>query len=116
MNSGRLRPALWLVGAFLGIAPAVSAISTTEVLWSIGVADDAAAEFALAPDGYADFLHRDFGWEDRFFLVGRAAAESAWPYVLPGPADGWAGSGGLAGTRTQVLNVLFDLAAVGAEG
>lgn len=85
-----------------------------ETLWSIGEGDDRAGEFALAPSGYREFLQHDFGWEDRFFLVGQSSAERDWPYVLPGPADEWAGSGGLAGIRTQVLNILFDVARLGA--
>jgi predicted alpha-1,2-mannosidase len=80
------------------------------------VADNCAQEFALAPDGYREFLQRDFGWEDRVFVAGRSTAEASWPYVLPGPADEWAGSGGLAGTRTQVLTILFDLESVPAQG
>ncbi len=84
-------------------------IVSGEILWSIGKGDDRAGEFALAPSGYRGFLQQDFGWEDRFYLVGRSSAERDWPYVLPGPADEWAGSGGLAGIRTQVLTVLFDV-------
>ena len=80
-----------------------------ETLWTIGQADDSSNEFALAPQNYKAFIHQDFGWQDRFYLVGRSQADRDWPYVLPGPADAWAGSGGLAGTRTQVLNILFDL-------
>ena len=80
-----------------------------KTIWQIGLADDRAGEFALAPQGYKDFIHQDFGWQDRFYLVGHSQPKQDWPYVLPGPADAWAGSGGLAGARTQVLNVLFDL-------
>jgi len=80
-----------------------------ETIWTIGEPDQSAAEFALAPNLYKDFLNKDFGWEDRFYLIGRSTPGANWPYVLPGPADSWAGSGGLAGIRTQVLNVLFQL-------
>ncbi|MCL4178233.1 MAG: GH92 family glycosyl hydrolase [Verrucomicrobia bacterium] len=112
----RTKPLLLLILLVTLNRPLSAAMVPTETLWSIGTADDAAAEFALAPDGYRDFLQRDFGWENRFFLVGQAPAATAWPYVLPGPADDWAGSGGLAGTRTQVLTVLFDLASAGGNG
>ena len=35
------------------------------ILWAIGKADNSAAEFALAPDGYKQFLANDFGYEDK---------------------------------------------------
>lgn len=35
-------------------------------LWAIGKADNSAAEFALAPDGYKQFLANDFGYEDKY--------------------------------------------------
>jgi len=54
-------------------------------LWQIGVPDNRSAEFALAPQGYQDFK------EDGFFVVGRSDPRTDWPYVHPGPADGWAG-------------------------
>ena len=79
------------------------------VVWKIGESDDGSAEFALAPGDYAAFLERDFGWEDRFFLVGWSDPQIDWPYVLPGPVDSWAGSGGMAGRRTHYLNILFGL-------
>lgn len=79
------------------------------VVWQIGQADDSAAEFALAPAGYRRFLEQDFGWEDRYFLVGHSKAPSDWPYVLPGPADTWGGTSGTAGRRTHYLTILFAL-------
>jgi len=87
-----------------------------ETIWQIGESDNQAREFALAPRAYEDFIHQDFGWEDRFYLIGRSDPGTDWPYVLPGPADAWAGSGGLAGARTQVLNILFDLKVCPAVG
>ena len=55
-------------------------------LWQIGAPDNGDAEFALAPQGYQQFK------EDGFFVVGRSDAKIAWPYVHPGPLDGWAGN------------------------
>src|SRR5690606_21494643 len=42
---------------------------STEV-WHIGRNDNSGADLALGPDQYKDFLSRDFGYEDRYFLVG----------------------------------------------
>ncbi|MDR0749202.1 MAG: GH92 family glycosyl hydrolase [Tannerellaceae bacterium] len=81
----------------------------TEQVWSIGTADRSAGEFALAPDGYRQFLAADFGFEDRYFLVGKDRAEESFPYVLPGPADEWGGTSGTAGWRTHEINILFGL-------
>ena len=35
------------------------------VIWKIGESDNSTGEFALAPDGYEDFIRADFGFEDR---------------------------------------------------
>ncbi len=55
------------------------------VLWQIGAANQSNSEFALAPGGYGEY--RDDGW----FVVGSSDAKRDWPYVHPGPEDGWAG-------------------------
>ncbi len=55
------------------------------VLWQIGKPDRDNREFALAPKGYNQFR------EDGFFVVGRSDPKRDWPYVHPGPHDGWAG-------------------------
>ena len=80
-----------------------------KILWQIGKADNSAAEFALAPDEYSRFLEKDFGWEDKFYLVGFSGEKEDWPYVLPGPSDEWGGTSGTAGWRSHVLNILFGL-------
>jgi predicted alpha-1,2-mannosidase len=96
-------------------ATLISAIFWTGVaeagtVWRIGQADETGNEFALAPAGYEQYLHHDFGWPDRPFIVGQSEPAADWAYVLPGPDDAWAGSGGLAGIRTQVAEILFELA------
>ena len=86
------------------------------VIWQIGNEDRSAAEFALAPNHYAQFLENDFGWEDRYYLVGKSNPAAHFPYVLPGPADRWGGTSGTAGIRTHVLNILFRMKQVSDNG
>lgn len=81
----------------------------SNIIWSIGKQDNSASEFALAPDGYADFLKHDFGWEDRSFVIGISDEKKDWPFVLPGPLDAWGGTSSTAGIRTHVLNIFFRL-------
>ena len=89
---------------------AESVIAQPKVAWEIGKADNSCADMALAPSGYNHFLSNDFGWEDKYYLIGFSNPKKDWPYVLPGPKDSWAGSGSLASIRTQVLNILFGIA------
>ncbi len=81
----------------------------SRIVWSIGVPDTSARELALGPSGYERFLANDFGYEDRYFLVGKDSVDTTFPYVLPGPIDMWAGTSGTAGWRTHVVNILFTL-------
>ena len=86
-------------------------------LWRIGVADNDARGFALAPGGYARFA------ADPLFIVGVSDAAKDWPYVHPGPSDGWAGSRahtfrilfGLAGRPTSACRLVVDLVDTHAE-
>jgi predicted alpha-1,2-mannosidase len=84
-----------------------------DVIWEIGKKDNSANEMALAPKDYTRFLENDFGWEDRYFLVGRSVAKKEWPYVLPGPADSWGGTGPTSGIRSHQINALFSLHEIG---
>ncbi len=112
MNRTVVLVLLYLLSSGVDAVPA----KAVKTIWQIGEADNSAREFALAPQGYKDFIHKDFGWPDRFYLIGKSRPRQDWPYVLPGPADAWAGSGGLAGIRTQVLNILFDLKECPGQG
>ncbi len=87
-----------------------------ETIWQIGNEDNNTSGFSLVPDKYEDFLGHDFGWEDRFYLIGKSTPEQDWPYVLPGPFDRWGGTSGTAGLRTHVLNILFGMQRVPAKG
>lgn len=71
--------------------------ASNQVLWEIGRPDNQNGEFALAPGDYARFR------ADGVFIVGQSEARRDWPYVHPGPADGWAG-------RTRhAFSVVFGL-------
>jgi predicted alpha-1,2-mannosidase len=78
-------------------------------VWNIGTQDNSAAELALGPADYKQFLSRDFGYEDGFYLVGRSTAKENFPYVLPGPDDTWGGTWNTSGWRTHQTNILFDV-------
>lgn len=86
-----------------------SAAEEAHVLWEIGKKDHSPKGMALAPEGYQQFIKNDFGFEDRFFLVGQSDVTAEWPYVLPGPATKWGGTGPTAGIRSHVLNIDFEL-------
>lgn len=79
------------------------------IIWEIGKNDNTSKEMALGPAGYKDFLAQDFGWEDRFYLIGHNTAKKDWPYILPGPKDAWGGTSPTAGLRTHHANILFGL-------
>ena len=86
-----------------------SCSAESKVIWQIGKADNHAAEFALAPTRYKQFLKNDFGWEDRYFLIGQSDEQKDFPYVLPGPSDEWGGTWGTSGWRSHSLNILFGI-------
>ena len=64
----------------------------TKTVWQIGEKNHSASELALSPDKYKEFLANDFGWEDRFYIIGLSSPQKDFPYVLPGPADHWGGT------------------------
>ncbi|MCX7009649.1 MAG: polysaccharide lyase family protein [Kiritimatiellaeota bacterium] len=73
-------------------------------LWQIGGEGAGNAGLALAPNRYQEFS------SDGFFVVGFSDAKRDWPYVHPGPGDGWAGG------DEHSFGVVFGLAADGANG
>ena len=83
--------------------------TATNVVWQIGQADHSAADLALGPSGYKQFLAHDFGYEDRYFLVGTSVPARDFPYVLPGPDDTWGGTWNTSGWRTHDANILFGI-------
>lgn len=87
-----------------------------EAIWQIGAADHSTSGLALAPHNYKQFLAHDFGFEDRYYLVGKSEAANAFPYVLPGPADEWGGTWSTSGWRTHETNILFGIDELPDEG
>ena len=85
-------------------------------IWSIGKADHSSSEFALAPNGFRSFVGKDFGYEDKYFLVGYSKEKKDFPYVIPGPADTWGGTWSTSGWRTSEVNILFGVRSLPADG
>jgi predicted alpha-1,2-mannosidase len=85
-------------------------------LWSVGKQNQSAAELALGPNQYKDFLKYDFGFEDRYFLIGWSQPKRDFAYVLPGPRDTWGGTWDTAGWRTHEDNILFQVNGQPARG
>ncbi len=67
-----------MISALIGFA-LIATLLPDQVLWQIG-----GAALALAPDGYRLYQ------SDGLHIVGQSK-DVAWPYVLPGPVDAWAG-------------------------
>lgn len=93
---------------FIIISANISA-RRSSIIWQIGIQDKSAGEFALAPDKYKEYIDNDFGWEDRYFLIGESSVEHDFPYVLPGPADKWSGFEGLSVARSCFQNIYFEI-------
>ena len=86
-----------------------SCTQQTKVIWQIGENDNSGAEFALSDNGYQDYIANDFGWEDKYFLIGKSDEKKDWPYIIPGISDTWGGTWGTAGWRSSTLNILFGI-------
>ena len=96
------------IAACLLATAATAAEQSPSVIWTVGQADRSASEFALAPDRFRDFLANDFGYEDKYFLVGHSVPAADFPYVLPGPADTWGGTWPTSGWRTHQQKMLIN--------
>lgn len=86
-----------------------------DVVWTIGKRDKSSADLALGPSDYKKFLSKDFGFEDRYFLIDKSNAKEEFPYVLPGPSDTWGGTWGTSGWRTHEVNILFGVKNISAD-
>ncbi|MEX0904239.1 MAG: GH92 family glycosyl hydrolase [Balneolaceae bacterium] len=80
-----------------------------EIIWSLGEKDNSANEFALAPNGFENFKYQDFGFEDKFFVIGYHNEKEEIPYVLPGPVDTWGGTWPTSGWRSNQVTILFSV-------
>ncbi|WP_246229254.1 GH92 family glycosyl hydrolase [Sphingobacterium shayense] len=86
------------------------AYAQQSVIWTIGEADNKAADMALYPDAFEDFLAHDFGYEDRYFMIGSSQSATDFPFVLPGPDNAWGGTGRTAGIRSHFISLGFEIA------
>jgi predicted alpha-1,2-mannosidase len=103
---------LLFVSSIIGL----SSFAQTRLIWEIGKSDNQSSGLALAPSDYKRFLEHDFGWEDRYFIVGYSKPETDFPYVLPGPKDKWGGTAPTSGIRSHSLNILFDIDRLPSRG
>ena len=87
----------------------ISVQGQEKTIWEIGSSDNSAIEMALSPDQYKAYIKNDFGFEDSFFLIGFHEAEKKFSYVLPGPKNGWAGTGVTSGIRSHFQKIDFEL-------
>lgn len=84
-------------------------------VWQIGKSDNSGAGMALYPDEYKKFVGENFGFEDQFFAIGFHKAKQNLPFILPGPANAWGGTGATSGTRSHELNIEFQLAEIDTQ-
>ena len=85
-------------------------------IWKIGLKNYSSADLALGPSDYKNFLSKDFGFEDRYYLIGKSIPKNDFPYVLPGPSDTWGGTWGTSGWRTHEVNILFGIKKIPTNG
>jgi len=105
-----------IITFLLTFALSLSVNGQSNLVWEIGKSNNSGAEFALASNEYSKFLEKDFGWEDRFFVVGYSNEKTDFPFVLPGAIDYWGGTSGLAGIRPHEINILFGINAKPKSG
>ena len=99
---------IFLIIAVLGLLFS-SCTTENRVIWQIGENNSSGNEFALAPKDYSRFIEKDFGWEDKYFLIGTSDEKTDWPYIIPGTSDTWGGTWGTSGWRSSTLNILFGI-------
>lgn len=94
----------------------VVSLASAKVVWTIGHGDNSGVDLAMGPSEYKKFLANDFGYEDRYYLIGTSVAKRDFPYVLPGPDDTWGGTWHTSGWRTHETNILFNVAKLSKRG
>lgn len=93
----------------------ILAMRGDNIIWELGENDNSANEFALGPNQYKKYLEKDFGYEDRYFLIGNSNIATDFAYIIPGPSDEWGGTWGTSGWRTHDANILFGLSNIPAN-
>ena len=88
---------------------ATGAYGQQAVIWTIGEKDNQADDMALYPNKFEEFLSHDFGYEDRYFMIGNSESSTQFPFVLPGPDNAWGGTGRTAGIRSHFITLGFEL-------
>ncbi len=78
-------------------------------VWNIGIKNNSTSDLSLGPSDYKKFLEKDFGYEDRYYLIGKSVPGKDFPYVIPGPDDTWGGTWSTSGWRTHEVNILFGI-------
>ena len=58
--------------------------NAANIIWQIGKAESSASELALGPSSYKEFLATDFGYEDRYFLIGSSKDDKDFPTLIIG--------------------------------
>lgn len=106
---------IYLYTAIIGLVVA-SCTTKPKTVWQIGENNNSGAEFALAPNEYSKFIEKDFGWEDKYFLIGTSDDKTDFPYIIPGTSDTWGGTWGTSGWRSSTLNVLFGIEKLPRKG
>ncbi len=119
------------------IAPCHAA-ANDHLLWHIGTPGHGDAGFALAPNLWQQYarcpgyttgpnnaptnlgtIQPHYGNHDPFYVIG-FSKQSAWPYVLPGPADVWAGFYGpyhdWSGGLRHVGSIAFQVRTAAPKG
>jgi hypothetical protein len=87
--------------SFLCVCRPSARAGDSPAAFRIGVPDGDYHEFAIAGDWAAyvkQFPH------DADFVVGTSDPQKDWPFVLPGPADAWAGS------KAHAFQIHFQMA------
>ena len=109
LNSMNKRNKFLVATGLFFLAFGQEALAQQNVIWQLGKPDGSSAEFALAPGDYKNFLAHDMGYEDRQVIIGQSQLNTEFPYVLPGPANEWGGTGPTSGLRTHFLNFYYAL-------
>ncbi|GAB3650239.1 GH92 family glycosyl hydrolase [Echinicola sediminis] len=95
---------------------AIAQTSDQQLLWNIGLKDSSSLEFALSPNHFQDFVPEGFGGSARYYVVGESSPEQDFPYLLPGPKDGFAGYGYWAGLALSQLPIYFNITELPLSG